>query len=93
MKCGTEFLDGRRHASAVFTRDFSAWYTMPDLSDTAEIWWRTVRKKDSVETLCSLDGQKFTSARQGILYQEQKCTWESCAPHQRRPDSRLPSAI
>ena len=35
MKCGTEFFDDRRHASVVFTRDFSDWSTMPDLSDTA----------------------------------------------------------
>lgn len=27
MKCGAEFLDGRRHASVVFTRDFSDWST------------------------------------------------------------------
>jgi uncharacterized protein len=67
MKCGTEFFDGRRHASVVFTRDFSDWSTMPDLSDTAAIWWRAVRKKDSIETLCSLDGQKFTSVRQGYF--------------------------
>ena len=67
MKCGTEFFDGRRHASVVFTRDFSDWSTMPDLSDTADIWWRAVRKKDSIETLCSLDGQKFMSVRQGYF--------------------------
>jgi regulation of enolase protein 1 (concanavalin A-like superfamily) len=67
MKCGTEFFDGRRHASVVFTRDFSDWSTMPDLSDTADIWWRAVRKKDSIETLCSLDGQRFTSVRQGYF--------------------------
>jgi len=67
MKCGTEFFDGRRHASVVFTRDFSDWSTMPDLSDTAAIGWRAVRKKDSIETLCSLDGRKFTSIRQAIL--------------------------
>jgi uncharacterized protein len=67
MKCGTEFFDGRRHASVVFTRDFSDWSTMPDLSDTADIWWGAVRKKDSIETLCSLDGQKFTSVRQGYF--------------------------
>jgi uncharacterized protein len=67
MKCGTEFFDGRRHASVVFTRDFSDWSTMPDLSDTADIWWRALRKKDSIETLCSLDGQKFTSVRQGYF--------------------------
>lgn len=67
MKCGTEFFDGRRHASVVFTRDFSDWSTMPDLSNTAPIWWRAVRKKDSIETLCSLDGKNFTSVRQGYF--------------------------
>ena len=40
---------------------------MADLSKTAPIWWRVVRKKDSVETLCSLDGNNFTSARQGYF--------------------------
>jgi hypothetical protein len=32
VKCGTEFVDGERHASLVFTRDFSDWSTMKDLS-------------------------------------------------------------
>jgi regulation of enolase protein 1 (concanavalin A-like superfamily) len=67
MKCGTEFFDGRRHASVVFTRDFSDWSTMPDLSETAAIWWRVVRKKDSIETSCSVDGKNFTSVRQGYF--------------------------
>jgi hypothetical protein len=67
MKCGTEFFDGQRHASVVFTRDFSDWSTMPDLSNTAPVWWRAVRKKDSLETLCSLDGKNFTSVRQGYF--------------------------
>ena len=67
VKCGTEFFDGQRHASVVFTRDFSDWSTMPDLSRTAPIWWRAVRKKDSIETLCSLDGKNFTSVRQGYF--------------------------
>src|SRR6266699_3032461 len=52
MKCGTEFCDRQRHASVVFTRDFSDWSTMTDLSKTAPVWWRAVRKKDSVGTLC-----------------------------------------
>jgi len=72
MKCGTEFFDGRRHASVVFTRDFSDCSTMPDLSDTAPIWWRAVRKKDSIETLCSLDGKAFTSVRQGYFPPDEK---------------------
>lgn len=67
MKCGTEFFDGQRHASVVFTRDFSDWSTMPDLSNSAPVWWRAVRKKDSIETLCSLDGKTFTSVRQGYF--------------------------
>jgi regulation of enolase protein 1 (concanavalin A-like superfamily) len=67
VKCGTEFFDGQRHASVVFTRDFSDWSTMPDLSKTAPIWWRAVRKKDSIETLCSLDGNSFTFGTPGIF--------------------------
>jgi len=72
MKCGTEFFDGKRHASVVFTRDFSDWSTMPDLSDTAPIWWRAVRQKDSIETLCSVDGKNFTSVRQGYFMPQVK---------------------
>jgi uncharacterized protein len=67
MKCGTEFFDGQRHASVVFTRDYSDWSTMPDLSKSEAIWWRAVRKKDSIETLCSSDGSSFTSVRQGYF--------------------------
>ncbi len=67
VKCGTEFFDGRRHASVVFTRDFSDWSTMPDLSDTAAVWWRAARKKDSIECSCSIDGKAFTTVRQGYF--------------------------
>lgn len=67
MKCGTEYFDGSRHASVVFTRDFSDWSTMPDLSNAAAVWWRAVRKKDSIETHCSLDGKNFTTIRQGYF--------------------------
>jgi regulation of enolase protein 1 (concanavalin A-like superfamily) len=67
MKCGTEFFDKRRHASVVFTRDFSDWSTMPDLSETAAIWWRTLRKKDSIEAHCSRDGGSFLAVRQGYF--------------------------
>jgi len=67
VKCGTEFVDGQRYASVVFTRLFSDWSTMKDLSDTAPVWWRVVRKRESIETLCSLDGKQFTSVRQGYF--------------------------
>ena len=67
MKCGTEFYDGQRHASVVFTRGFSDWSTMPDLSQTAPVWWRVIRKNNWIESLCSLDGKSFTSVRQGYF--------------------------
>lgn len=67
MKCGTELFDGKRWASVVFTRDFSDWSTMEDLSQNAPVYWRVARRKDSLETLISKDGEKFTSVRQGYF--------------------------
>ena len=67
MRCGTEFIDGKRFASVVFTRTYSDGSTMPDLSETEPIWWRAIRKKDSIEALCSLNGVQFTSVRMGYF--------------------------
>jgi uncharacterized protein len=67
VKCGTEFFDAARHASVVFTRDFSDWSTMNDLVTSGPVWWRVVRKPDSIETLCSSNGKNFTSVRMGYL--------------------------
>ena len=67
VKCGTEFFDNSRHASVVFTREFSDWSTMNDLATSGPVWWRVVRKPDSLETLCSSDGKTFTSVRMGYL--------------------------
>ena len=67
MRCGTEFIDGKRYASVVFTRTYSDGSTLPDLSQTEPIWWRIVRKNDSIETFCSLDGAKFMSVRMGYF--------------------------
>jgi regulation of enolase protein 1 (concanavalin A-like superfamily) len=67
MKCGSEFVEGKRWASVVFTHDFSDWSTMEDVSQTGAAWWRVVRKKDSIEAQCSKDGEKFTTIRQGYF--------------------------
>jgi uncharacterized protein len=67
MRCGTELIDGRRYASVVFTRTYSDGSTLPDLSETEPIWWRVVRKNNSIETFCSLDGAKFMSVRMGYF--------------------------
>jgi len=67
MKCGSEFFDGKRWASVVFTHDFSDWSTMEDLSQNGAVYWRVVRKKDSIEAQCSKDGEKFVTVRQGYF--------------------------
>lgn len=67
VKCGTEFFDNTRHASVVFTREFSDWSTMNDFVTSGPVWWRVVRKTDSLEALCSKDGMNFTSVRMGYL--------------------------
>ena len=67
MKCGSEFVEGKRWASVVVTHDFSDWSTMEDVSQTGAVWWRVVRKKDSIEAQCSKDGDKFTTIRQGYF--------------------------
>ena len=70
MRCGTEFIDGKRFASVVFTRTYSDGSTLPDLSQSAPIWWRLVRKNDSIETFLSLDGEKYMSVRMGYFPKE-----------------------
>ena len=67
MRCGTELIDGKRNASVVFTRTYSDGSTLPDLSQTQPIWWRVVRKGNSIETFCSLDGAQFMSVRLGYF--------------------------
>lgn len=72
MKCGTEFYDSQRHASVVFTRGFSDWSTMTDLSQTAPVWWRVVRKKNWIKAMYSSDGKTFTSVREGYFVAAEK---------------------
>ena len=67
MKCGTEFVDGKRFASVVFTHDFSDWSTMEDLVQEGPVYWRVQRKKDSIEAQVSRDGSRFLTIRQGYF--------------------------
>jgi regulation of enolase protein 1 (concanavalin A-like superfamily) len=67
LKCGTEYFEGQRWASVVVTHDFSDWSTMPDLTQNGPVYWRVQRKKDSLEAQCSIDGEKFTTVRQGYF--------------------------
>jgi regulation of enolase protein 1 (concanavalin A-like superfamily) len=67
MKCGTEFLEGARHASVVFTRDFSDWSTMSDLSKDRAVARRVTRTRDALEVACSLGEKAFQVIRQGYL--------------------------
>ena len=67
MKCGSEFVDGKRWASVVFTHEFSDWSTTEDLSQSDPVYWRVERKKDSIEAQYSKDGVKFTTIRQGYF--------------------------
>ncbi len=85
MKCGSEMVDGKRWASVVFTHDFSDWSTLEDVSQTGAVYWRVVRKKDSIEAQCSKDGEKFTTIRQGYFPPGVEVRWASCA---RRPKAR-----
>lgn len=67
MKCGSEYFDGKRWASAVFTHDFSDWSTMEDVSQNGAVYWRVIRKKDSLECQCSKDGDQYVTVRQGYF--------------------------
>ena len=67
MKCGTELFESRRRASIVFTRDFSDWSMMDDLSQTEPVWWSAERKDNSIQVYCSLDGKKFAMTRSGYF--------------------------
>jgi regulation of enolase protein 1 (concanavalin A-like superfamily) len=67
MKCGSEFVDGKRWASVVFTHEFSDWSTQEDLSQSEAVYWRVARKKDSIEAQCSKDGANFSTLRQGYF--------------------------
>jgi uncharacterized protein len=49
--------------TSIVLRGKSFW----ELAPFAPVWWRVVRKPDSLETLCSRDGKNFSSVRMGYL--------------------------
>jgi regulation of enolase protein 1 (concanavalin A-like superfamily) len=67
IKCGSEFFDGKRWASVVVTHDFSDWSTMEDLTQNGPVYWRVVRKKDSLEAQSSKDGDQYITVRQAYF--------------------------
>jgi regulation of enolase protein 1 (concanavalin A-like superfamily) len=67
LKCGSELVDGQRLASAVITRTYSDWSTMPDLSQSAPVWWQVVRWQQTLKALCSIDGKSFATVREGYF--------------------------
>jgi regulation of enolase protein 1 (concanavalin A-like superfamily) len=72
MKCGSELVEDKRWASVVFTHDYSDWSTLEDLTQTGAVYWRVVRRKDSIEAQCSKDGDKFLTVRQGYFPKDVK---------------------
>jgi uncharacterized protein len=67
IKTGIEFFDGRQHASAVVTREFSDWSVVRLENRPASLWLRVTRKAEAVEVSYSLDGQVFTLLRLAYL--------------------------
>jgi regulation of enolase protein 1 (concanavalin A-like superfamily) len=67
MKCGVEFVEGRRNMSIVYTREYSSWATgrLPDSFDT--LWLRVVRKGPALDIFYSLDGLHFVETGVGYL--------------------------
>ena len=79
VKCGTEFFDGQRHASVVFTRDFSDWSTMPYPSPRQFGGERSGRKTRSKHCVRSTVRTLLRCARD-ISCRESRRMWESCVP-------------
>jgi len=67
IKTGIEFFDGRQHASAVVTREFSDWSVVVLEDYPPCIWLRVTRKNEAVEIFYSLDGQKYSLLRLAYL--------------------------
>ena len=67
IKTGIEFFDGRQHASAVVTREFSDWSVVRLEGFPPTLWLRVIRKAEAVEVFYSLDGKEYTLLRLAYL--------------------------
>jgi regulation of enolase protein 1 (concanavalin A-like superfamily) len=67
MKCGVEFVGERQTVSAVFTRDYSDWSTIPLADKPKSLWIRVARKGGALTISYSRVGERFEEVRQGWL--------------------------
>lgn len=67
LKCGIEYVDGRQHASAVVTREFSDWSVSPLADDPRSIDVRVERIDEAVEVSVARPGEDFEMIRQAYL--------------------------
>ena len=69
LKCGIEFMDGRRYASAVVTRDWSDWSVMP-IGNPPSFWTLCERNDTTFTVRYSLDGIEYKTIRQAFLTEQ-----------------------
>jgi len=67
LKCGIEYVDGRQHASAVITREFSDWSVVPLEEAPETVRVRVDRTDETVEVFYASGDDEFTMIRQGYL--------------------------
>lgn len=70
MKCGTEFIEGKQHVSAVVTRDTSDWSVVALSSNPSALWLRVTRAGTTIEVHYSLDGSQYQLLRQFSLMED-----------------------
>ncbi|NPV01554.1 MAG: DUF1349 domain-containing protein [Brevinematales bacterium] len=67
IKAGIEFTDGIQNISAVITREFSDWSVQALNNAPESVWFRIIRRKESVEAAYSIDGENYCLYRLGYL--------------------------
>lgn len=67
VKTGIEFIDGKQHASAVVTREFSDWSVVALAQQPETCWLRLKRQGITIEISYSLNGVNYQLLRQAYL--------------------------